>query len=115
VSDYEFYDLSNCLAAPLLFGRGIDNPTYNLLASGTELTAEQQIHYTRLRIKMAQIQASLTHCDGDMTMNGVVNAEDLAILFSYWGMPSVADINNDTFTDSNDLALLLNNWGPCGD
>jgi hypothetical protein len=50
-----------------------------------------------------------------MTMNGVVNAEDLAILFSYWGMPSVADINNDTFTDSNDLALLLNNWGPCGD
>ena len=115
VSDYEFYDLSNCFAAALLFGRGIDNPSYNLLASGTELTAEQQIHYTRFRTKMAQIQASLTHCDGDMTMNGVVNAEDIAILFSYWGMPSVADINNDTFTDSSDLTLLLNNWGPCGD
>ncbi len=114
-SEYEFYDLTQCFAANLLFGRGIDNPDYNLLASGSALTPLQQFNYDRMRTKLAVIQHSLIHCDGDITMNSVVNAEDLAALFSYWGMPSVADINNDGTTDSEDLAMLLNNWGHCGE
>ncbi len=113
-SDYEFYDLTQCFAANQLFGRGIDNPNYNLLAPGTTLTEYQLIQYNRLRTKLAAMQVSLAHCDGDITMNGIVNAEDLTALMSYWGMPSVGDINNDGETDGTDLAMLLDNWGPCG-
>ena len=46
-------------------------------------------------------------------MNGIVNGDDAAALLNYWGMPSVADINNDGATDGADLAILLDAWGPC--
>ncbi len=113
VSEYEFYDLSQCFAAHLLWGRGIDNPSFNLLAPGTTMTKVQQFNYNRLLAKMTQMQASLQHCDGDITMNGIVNGDDAAALLNYWGMPSVADINNDGATDGADLAILLDAWGPC--
>jgi hypothetical protein len=113
-TNYEFYDLRNCFAAKLLFGRGIDNPQYDLLASGIALTPDQQFHYNRLLTKLTSMQASLQRCVGDITLDGAVNAQDLAALFSYWGMPSVADINNDATTDSLDLTLLLDAWGSCG-
>lgn len=112
VSDYEFYDLSQCLAANELYGRGIDNPSYNLLASGA-LTPEQQFHYDRLMSELLAIKGSLAHCAGDIDLNSVVDADDLAALMSYWGIPSVADLNNDALTDARDLTILLDNWGSC--
>jgi hypothetical protein len=35
-------------------------------------------------------------------------------MLSFWGGPSVADLNNDALTDGADLAILIGAWGPCG-
>jgi hypothetical protein len=48
---------------------------------------------------------------GDITLDGSVNAHDLAAMFDFWAESSVADLNNDATTDGEDLAILLNNWG----
>lgn len=112
-TEYEFYDLWNCYEAAQLYGRGIDNPEYNLLREGTTMTELQQFHYDRLRIKLAQIQATLPVCVGDITLNGVVDGADLGAMLNYWGGSSVADHNNDGLTNGADLAILLNAWGEC--
>ena len=39
-------------------------------------------NYNRLRTKLAWMLALLSHCDGDLTMNGAVNGEDLAMLLN---------------------------------
>jgi hypothetical protein len=43
-----------------------------------------------------------------------VGGADLAAMLSFWGGPSVADLNNDALTDGADLAILIGAWGPCG-
>ncbi len=111
--DYEFYDLTQCFAANLLFGRGIDNEGYNLLAEGTTMTREQEVNYARMRAELDAVQISLQFCSGDITLDAVVDAADIAALLNYWGMPSVGDLNNDGETDGSDLAILVDNWGPC--
>jgi hypothetical protein len=42
-----------------------------------------------------------------------VNAEDLAILLSNFGGTGVGDINGDGAVGAQDLAALLNAFGPC--
>ena len=54
-------------------------------------------------------------CPADLNDNGVVNAQDLALLLGAWG-PNPghpADINGDGVVNAADLAQLLGNWGPC--
>ncbi|MDZ4756325.1 MAG: FG-GAP-like repeat-containing protein [Phycisphaerae bacterium] len=46
---------------------------------------------------------------GDLNGDGLVNAEDLAIVLGGWGTP-VGDINGDNTTDGFDIALVLGNW-----
>ncbi len=113
LNEYEFYDLSQCFAAAALGGRGIDNPDFDLLTSGTALTPEQQLAYDTLFAALQAIDESMAPCLGDITMDGVVDAADLTGLLSFWGGPSVADLNNDAVTDGADLALMLTSWGGC--
>ncbi len=46
----------------------------------------------------------------DLDENGMVDAEDLALLLGAWGTPD-ADIDGNGTTDAGDLALLLGAWG----
>lgn len=48
---------------------------------------------------------------GDANGDGVVNAADLALLLSNWGLGGNTDFNHDGVTDGQDMALLLSNWG----
>lgn len=64
--EYEFYDLSQCFAANLLFGRGIDNPSFNLV--GTTMTPQQTEAFDRLKLKLTELQTNLEQCVGDITM-----------------------------------------------
>lgn len=54
-------------------------------------------------------------CVGDLNGNGVVDAQDLALLLGAWGCNPghTADLNGDASVNPSDLALLLGNWGPC--
>ncbi|MCH2160233.1 MAG: right-handed parallel beta-helix repeat-containing protein [Phycisphaerales bacterium] len=58
-----------------------------------------------------------THCPGDITENGEVNAADLGILLALWGTNGEnnpgADINQDGIVNAADLGLLLGFWGGC--
>lgn len=111
---YEFYDLSQCPFANVLFGRGIDNPGANLLTSGAPLSAEQMAAYTSLMAALDALNTDMAPCLGDVNLNGAVGGADLAAMLSFWGGPSVADLNNDALTDGADLAILIGAWGPCG-
>ncbi len=51
---------------------------------------------------------------GDLNGDGTVGSEDLLILLSQWGpcgRSCPADLNGDGFVDGRDLGLLLANWG----
>ena len=47
---------------------------------------------------------------GDLNGDGFVNATDLSILLSSWGLGGVADINGDGIVDAADMAILLGNF-----
>lgn len=112
-NEYEFYDLSQCPAANVLFGHGIDNPDVDLLTTGTPLDAQQQAAYDRLLLAGNALIESMEPCVGDVDMNGFVAGGDLSAMLAFWGLPSVADLNNDGITSGPDLSILLANWGPC--
>ncbi len=47
----------------------------------------------------------------DITLDGTVDAADVAALLGNWGSSGVGDLNGDGVVDALDLGLLLNNWG----
>jgi hypothetical protein len=55
-------------------------------------------------------------CDADIDRNGVVDATDLAMVLSQWGIsggsPS-ADVTGDGMVEGKDLAIVVSAWGPC--
>lgn len=57
------------------------------------------------------------HCFADLTENGAVDADDLAVLLGAWGpcgpFLCPADLDFDGDVGPGDLALLLGAWGPC--
>ena len=112
---YEFYDLPDCPFANILFGRGIDNDSANLLLTGNAATdlkknPEALAAYNKLLAQLQVLNDSFIAPVGDITLDGSVNAHDLAAMFDFWAESSVADLNNDAKTDGKDLAILLNNW-----
>ncbi|MEY3141661.1 MAG: hypothetical protein RLY21_154 [Planctomycetota bacterium] len=55
-------------------------------------------------------------CDGDITGDGTVSGDDLALLLSSWGAcpgSCAADINDDGLVNGGDIATLLAEWGSC--
>lgn len=55
-------------------------------------------------------------CFGDLDGDGIVGAEDLAVVLVGWQSGSgttSGDISGDGETDGSDLGLLLVNWGAC--
>jgi uncharacterized protein (TIGR03790 family) len=50
---------------------------------------------------------------GDLTLNGIVDADDLAHMQEYWLQPGGfydGDLNGDGLIDSNDFSILQQNW-----
>jgi hypothetical protein len=51
-------------------------------------------------------------CTGDLNGDGIVDANDLAGVISFWGSDR-GDLTGDGATDASDLATLVAGWGPC--
>jgi hypothetical protein len=54
---------------------------------------------------------------GDVTIDCVVDVQDIEALFSLWGIEdkgwdNPADLNDDGLVDAYDLAMVLADWGP---
>lgn len=47
----------------------------------------------------------------DLNEDGIVDAGDLGILLSEWGLAGIADLNGDGITDGADLGILQMQWG----
>lgn len=56
-------------------------------------------------------------CEGDLDLNGRVDAFDIVALTDSWGGgPETGhDVNGDGVVNVFDLFVILNNWGPCPD
>lgn len=53
-------------------------------------------------------------CRADITKDGLVNGEDIAIILSQWGTGDRhADLDDSGMVDGGDLALMLSSWGVC--
>ena len=55
----------------------------------------------------------MSQCPADLNGDTTVDSQDLAILLGNWGGAGVGDINGDGTVDSQDLAVMLGAWGPC--
>jgi len=59
-------------------------------------------------------RASAQCAAADISDNGVVDAEDLALVLAVWGTNNAdADINGDGVVEGADLTVVLVSWGPC--
>lgn len=63
-------------------------------------------------IQGLSISVSIVDSDvfGDLSGDGVVNSNDLGLLLSNWGGVGLGDLNDDGTVDSKDLGLLLGAW-----
>lgn len=53
-------------------------------------------------------------CPEDLTGDGLINSDDLFVLLGDWGTAgSGSDLNGDGTVNSDDLFQLLGAWGPC--
>ena len=52
-------------------------------------------------------------CPADLNGDGVVGAQDIAILLGNWGGTGPADLDGNGVVGSSDIAILLGAWGGC--
>jgi hypothetical protein len=52
-------------------------------------------------------------CPADLNGDGVVNTEDLLILLANWGTSGDGDIDGNGVVNTEDLLALLAAWGDC--
>ena len=68
-------------------------------------------HFTVILAAVLSI-ATAGDTDADITMDGAVNGDDLAIVLALWGHEGrvAADLNGDFFVDFDDLLIVLSAW-----
>ncbi len=59
------------------------------------------------------VETGVVSCVADLSGDGIVGGEDLAILLGGWGTGCVADLDGDGVVSGADLAILLGAWGVC--
>ena len=110
--------LVNIPSLPVLASTNVGPITVNTaLPAGSTIIVIVGLHsqtfhpccFIELPITVPAQSASST--PGDANGDGMVNAADLAMLLSNWGLPGATDFNHDGTTDGQDMALLLSNWG----
>jgi murein tripeptide amidase MpaA len=80
-------------------------PASQIVPTGEEATAG-----------VIRLMRQIAECPADLNLDGVTDADDLAIVISRWGADrGLSDVDLSGTVDAGDLAGLLSNWGqPCG-
>ncbi len=71
---------------------------------------------THTNIQKNRILTVARNCAADVSFDGFVGAQDMALLLGQWGLcaPSCAgDLSGDGLVGAPDLALMLGQWGSC--
>ena len=69
------------------------------------------------RLRAVTYEGAICSSPGDINLDGIVDAADLAIVLGNWGPcpdppdPCIADLNGDGIVGPADLAIVLGNWG----
>jgi len=67
--------------------------------------------------EIATLHTSTAPCPGDINLNSIVDAVDLAMVLTSWGTSGSeyprADVNHDGIVNGPDLGALLGGWGIC--
>ena len=113
------YPAPLCDGSPYLESEATNYMSYSPVRCLVEFTPgqHQRINatYENLRPELHSPSCSTTvPCVGDLSGDGSVRGEDLAILLSAWGMEEEAsDLDGSGIVGGGDIAVLLNNWGEC--
>ncbi len=60
------------------------------------------------------VETGVASCPADLSGDGIVGGEDLAILLGGWGPGCAGDFDGDGVVGGADLAVMLGAWGACG-
>jgi hypothetical protein len=98
----------------------ITSPTFVRLLRGTLLpTASIVAAVLAVQTPRIATAGEVCPCLGDISGNGNVGGEDLAMMLGAWGncancVSCTSDLSGDCAVDAIDLGILLGAWGPCG-
>jgi hypothetical protein len=85
--------------------RTLSPGTHLLTLTGTDSTGLSTSRQVTVTVTPRAVRTS------DLTFNGLVNANDLAILLGQWGQTgSFADLDLDGIVGATDLAIMLSDW-----
>lgn len=59
--------------------------------------------------------SQLNTCVGDLSLDGVVDQQDLMLFLARWDTDWIADFNGDGASNAFDLSVLLAVWGSCAE
>jgi hypothetical protein len=101
-----FQPTLNEIFTPLSFGAHVGNfSSFTGLDVGNHLTLEPLIMATGLEL------IARPTLNGDINLDGIVNAQDLAAVSSNWLSNSPqGDVNADGIVNAQDLAVISSNW-----
>ena len=61
-----------------------------------------------------EISCGEADCPADVTLDGVVDIDDLFAVLAHWGEGTgIYDVNDDGIVDIDDVFAILSAWGPC--
>jgi len=74
------------------------------------------VKFGEFGVAVAQAGSTKPTCPGDITGDGIVNAQDRLTLLGAWGPnpKPPADLNGNGAVDAQDLLILLAAWGSRG-
>jgi hypothetical protein len=52
-------------------------------------------------------------CPADLSVDGIINVQDLLFLIEGWGSAGDSDLDGDGTTSINDLLIVIQSWGEC--
>jgi|GEM_PF-4327322 len=110
VSDLSGGQFGDIVGAPLWIGFSVDQPITEFTITSNDITCEVQLDDITF-----DVVSSGSACSGDVTGDGLTNADDLLLILGNFGSTTTdGDLTGDGLVNADDLLAVLGDFGCTG-